>query len=290
MRRTRILLRWLLAALSLTLLAGCARQEIYGQLTERQANEMVAVLRNAGLPAHKEKRDKQFFALTTSNGEFARAVELLHAAGYPRDEHQSLGEVFKKEGFVSTPLEERARFMHALSQELSATIGKIDGVLVARVHLAVPEKDPLSDKPKNAAASVFIKHRAGMDLTNEVGRIKALVVNGMEGLPYEAVTVVTFPAERWPAAAPAAALQAAPAPLRGLDTPLLASAGLGGTALLLGGGWWVWQRRRPLRPSRSDAPRPNERSATSTAVAGVAGLTSPTSPKASRPAAGATAS
>jgi type III secretion protein J len=230
--------------LAAALAAGCAQQELYGQLSERQVNEMVAVLRNAGIDADKKKRDNNQFALVVSSGQFSRAVELLHAAGQPRERHDSLGEVFKKEGFVSTPLEERARFMHALSQELSQTIGSIDGVVVARVHLAVPEKDALSDKPKHAAASVFIKHRAGIDLAPQVGRVKALVVNAVEGLPYDAVTVVTFPAEPWPAAtAPAPAtpvVQAGGA----FDAPLLVSASLGGAALLGGALWWAWQRRR----------------------------------------------
>jgi len=238
--RTRIAL----AALALAA-AACSQQEVYGQLSERQVNEMVAVLRGAGLSADKARRDNNHFSLTTSSSDFPRAVELLHGAGYPRDRFDSLGEVFKKEGFVSTPLEERARFMHALSQELSSTIANIDGVIIARVHLAVPEKDALADKPRTAAASVFIKHRAGADLAPHLGRIKALVVNSIEGLPYEAVTVVTFPAEAWPAAGVQTPTAAA-SPLRGLDVPLVALAALGGTALLLGGLWWAWQRRRHM--------------------------------------------
>lgn len=237
--------RFALVSLALSA-AACSQQEVYGQLSERQVNEMVAVLRSAGLSADKKRRDNNQFSLTTSSGDFSRAVELLHGAGYPRDRFDSLGEVFKKEGFVSTPLEERARFMHALSQELSSTIANIDGVVIARVHLAVPEKDPLADKPKSAAASVFIKHRAGVDLAPHLGRIKALVVNSIEGLPYEAVTVVTFPAEAWPAPQAAAGAQAAASPLRGLDAPLLASASLGGSALVLGVLWWAWQRRRHM--------------------------------------------
>jgi type III secretion protein J len=232
--------------------AGCAQEELYGQLSERQANEMVAVLRSAGLSAEKAKRENNQFALTTSASDFSRAVELLHGAGYPRDQFDSLGQVFKKEGFVSTPLEERARFMHALSQELSNTIANVDGVVVARVHLAVPERDPLADKPRTAAASVFIKHRAGVDLTPHLGRIKALVVNSVEGLLYEAVTVVTIPAEAWPAAP--GAKPAAPAPtLAGLDTSLMVLASLGGAALIGGGAWSLWQRRRRV----ADAPRPH---------------------------------
>jgi type III secretion protein J len=107
--------------------------------------------------------------------------------------------VFKKEGFVSSPLEERARLMHALSQEIANTISSIDGVVMARVHLSVPEKDPLSDKVPPAAASVFIKHRANVNLQGQTGHIKALVVNSIQGLSYDNITVAFFQAEASPA-------------------------------------------------------------------------------------------
>jgi type III secretion protein J len=243
-------------------LAGCSRQELYGQLGQRQVNEMVAVLRDAGIAAEKTPQENGQFALGVANADFSRAIGLLHAAGYPRGDFDTLGQVFKKEGFVSSPLEERARLIHALSQEMSNTLNNIDGVVVARVHLAVPEKDPLADKPKPAAASVFIKQRAGADLAPRVGQIKALVVNAVEGLPYDNVTVVLFPAEPWPAAQSRTA--AAPAALDGLDTPLLVGASLGGSALIAGAALGWWQRRRAggrglsVRGARADvAPVPH---------------------------------
>jgi type III secretion protein J len=233
----------LFALAALLVLAGCSQQEIYGRLSERQANEMVAVLRHAGLAADKHAVENNQFALVTSQGDFARAVEQLHASGYPRSDYDTLGQVFKKEGFVSSPLEERARLLHALSQEMANTLHNIDGVLVARVHLAVPEKDPLGERGKPAAASVFIKHRAGVDLSPRLGQIKALVVNAIEGLPYDNVSVVLFPAEPLPAGAP----RAAPDALGGLDGPLLGVASLGAAGLIAGAGLWGWQRRRPVR-------------------------------------------
>ena len=106
------------------------RQARYGrQLSERQANEMVAVLRIAGVKADKvAARDGKTFTVTTNPGDFSRAVEVLYDSGLSRDNFDTLGQVFKKEGFVSSPLEERARFTHALSQEISHTISSIDSV------------------------------------------------------------------------------------------------------------------------------------------------------------------
>jgi type III secretion protein J len=38
------------------LLCGCGEQELYTQLSERQANEMVALLRGAGVDARARRR------------------------------------------------------------------------------------------------------------------------------------------------------------------------------------------------------------------------------------------
>ena len=231
-------------------LSACSQQDLYGQLSERQANEMVAVLRNAGLHADKAtSRDGKAFVVSTRASDFSRAVEVLQAGGFPKDSFDTIGQVFKKEGFVSSALEERARFTHALSQELSNTLSNIDGVVQARVHVSVPEKNPLSDKPQHSTASVFIKHRPGVDLSQQTGKIKALVVNAMEGLPYDNVTVALFPAEPIPAAAPQSLASAL---WSQYGSVLLFVSGLG---LLMAGGVVVaawWQRRGAVSSSSSE--------------------------------------
>jgi type III secretion protein J len=229
---------------ALLTLSACGGDELYSRLSEREANEMVAVLINAGLPASKHVFDKETFSITISSRHFAQAVQLLQTNGYPRERFDNLGGVFKKEGFVSSPLEERARLVYALSQEIANTLSGIDGVVMARVHLAVPEKDPLSDKAKPSSASVFIKHRRGIDLSDSVSQIKALVVNGVESLPYENVTVALFPAESWPAPREQAARITPSITTQIIERPELLAGFVGGTALLGGGGVWWWRRRK----------------------------------------------
>lgn len=185
----------LLAALSL---AGCGKQEVYGKLTETSANEMIAVLHQAGIEASKVAGEKEMWGVAVAQSDFARAVETLRAHGLPHENFDSLGSVFKKEGFTSTPLEERARLIYGLSQELSRTISDIDGVVQARVHLTMPEADPLSREAKPSAASVFVKYRTGFDLRSQTGAIKALVTNAIDGLTYDRVSVVMVPAQTLP--------------------------------------------------------------------------------------------
>jgi type III secretion protein J len=242
--------------LLLALLVGCSSQELYGQLSERQANEMVAVLRSAGIDAEKQSHEGKFSVLTAKS-DFPQAVRTLNAQGYPRESYDSMGKVFKREGFVSSPLEERARLMHAMSQEISNTIANIDGVVTARVHLVVPERNPLLDKAQPAAAAVFIKHRPERDLTSQITQIKALVVNSIEGLSYDNVTVALFPAEGMPAetrkAAPAAQQPEAQAQQASLAAPLM-MAGSGAGGLALAGGVVLWWRRRSAPRASTPAP------------------------------------
>jgi type III secretion protein J len=193
------MLALIVACLALTACGG--QESLYAELDEQQANEMLAVLVRAGLDASKVRAEKGW-SLEVDRKDLPQAMQVLKTEGYPRDHYDSLGDVFRKEGFVSTPLEERARLLYALSQELSRTVSAIDGVVVARVHLAIPERRPLSDEKQLSSASVFIKYKPGSQVVNKAASIKALVVNSVEGLPYENVTVTFFASETPQAAAP----------------------------------------------------------------------------------------
>jgi len=197
----------IIAALAACLtLAACAEAELYTGLSERDANDMVAVLKSSGLGAEKSTKDGKTWTLVAPKSEFSQAVALLEARGLPKERFENLGEIFKKDGFISSPLEEHARLIYGLSQELSTTISAMDGVIVARVHIALPDPDPLAESQKPSSASVFIKYDPQVDISTQVGPIKSLVVNSVEGLSYDRVSVVLTPAH------PLAAVASAPVP------------------------------------------------------------------------------
>ena len=101
---------------------------------------MLAALINAGMDAQKIAGKEGMVGLSVPASQVGRALDLLRAQGLPRERFAGMGEVFKKEGLISSPLEERARYLYALSQELGATLTKIDGVITARVHVVLPER------------------------------------------------------------------------------------------------------------------------------------------------------
>lgn len=188
---------WLGAVLlSCLILTGCNNVELYSNLNERQANEIVATLQRSGILAKRSIGKGNLFAVTVNGAHFANAVRILNDNGLPKEGFSSLGEVFKKDGLISTPVQERAQMIFALSQELSRTVSDIDGVVSARVHLVLPENDPLRQQLTPSSASVFIRHQANAPVTNLVPQVKMLVANGVAGLAYDKVSVVLVPVER----------------------------------------------------------------------------------------------
>lgn len=183
-----------LALLACLALAGC-KVELYGGLDEVQANEMVALLREAGLSAERRQEKDKAVTVMVEDRHFADAVSILKANGYPRQIYATLGSVFSGGGLVSSPLEERAKMMYALSEELGRTISSIDGVLTARVHIVLAESDALNQQSKPSAASVFIRYAAYVAVGEYLPQIKLLVANAVAGVSYDKVSVVLMPVE-----------------------------------------------------------------------------------------------
>ena len=181
-----------MAALALGL-AGCdEKTTLYSGLEESQANAVMAALIGAGIGADKAPGDEGTWVVTIGKSNFAAAANLCESKGLPRRRFNGVGEVFKKTGMVSSPSEERIRFMDAIAQDLSQTISMIDGVADARVHVVLPENDPFAKNSLPSSAAVAIRSRWDADLTDAVPQVKSLVKNAIEGLAYEKITVTIF--------------------------------------------------------------------------------------------------
>lgn len=226
--------------LLLVQLAGC-KTELFTAMNEADCNEALAVLMAAGVQAEKISPDNgKTWSMRVPDDSIVRSLELLRARGLPRSHFSSLGELFKKDGLISTPAEERVRFVHGMTQELSDTLSRMDGVVVARVHIVLPHNDPLAADTKPASASVFIKYRPDFAIAGLASPIKNLVAHSVEGLHYEEVSVTFVAAE----AAGPGALPPGPS---GLSLPAVLALCLAGVLCigfaLLTGGAWVWPER-----------------------------------------------
>ncbi|MDB5839905.1 MAG: EscJ/YscJ/HrcJ family type secretion inner rane ring protein [Herminiimonas sp.] len=183
--------RRIMLLLLICLTAACASSvELLTDIPEAEANEVLSALLDAGVRAKKLPGKEGMVSLTVEQGQVARAITTLRAEGLPRERYAKMGDVFRKEGLISSPLEERARYLWALSQELSATIAFIDGVVKARVHVVLPERSSGSDPALPSSAAVFIKYRQGYNIDDSIPQIKRLVANSIPGLVSEKVSVV----------------------------------------------------------------------------------------------------
>lgn len=181
----------LAALLSLLLLAGC-KTEIYQGLSENQANTMLSLLLRHGIPAEKLSA-KNGYSIAVQEGRIVQALEILKENSLPREDFQSLGKVFSAEGMISSATEEQARLAYAISQELSDTFSRIDGVLTSRVHVVLSQTDLSTGNITPPSAAVFLRHTPESQVTRLIPHIRELTANAVPGLLQDKVSVMLVP-------------------------------------------------------------------------------------------------
>lgn len=123
--------------------------------------------------------------------EVGRARMLLAEAGIPNG--GSLGyEIFDKQaGFGTTNFVQNINQVRALEGELARTIGSMDSVRSARVHLVLPQRELFSREAKESRASVFIGVRPGQSLERQqILAIQSLVASAVPDLKSDSVAVI----------------------------------------------------------------------------------------------------
>jgi len=176
-------------------LSAC-QMELYSNLSENDVNNMLSIMLSNGVDSEKviDKKTNSY-KLMIDKSKIPEAISLLKEHGFPREKVTGVKDLFKKEGLVSSPMEERVRYIYALSQSVQETLSQIDGVLTARVHIVMPENNPFVDSNKPSSASVFIKYHPSSNIKNIKSKIKLIVEKSIEGLTYEKVSVVMLPAQ-----------------------------------------------------------------------------------------------
>lgn len=172
-------------------LAAC-QTAIVDNLGEAQANDVVLALDERGIASQKSRAEgSDAFRVLVGNDDVSLALRTLREEELPAHDEAGLASVFEEPGLVPTATEERARLMAALSGDVARSIESIDGVVRARVHIALP--DPrnvvLDAEPPRPRASVLIKHRDAR-APYDIASIRALVAGAVEGLRPDDITVV----------------------------------------------------------------------------------------------------
>ena len=231
---------WLTRSTLLGMLAlGSCSDPIVHDLDEAEANLIVGVLQQRGIPAEKLRStegNRPSYTVRVSRAQTASAWEVLRQENLPRSKPPGVSELFGKPGLVPTATQERTLMHHALAGELSRTLQALPAVLEARVHLVLPARDPLA--PPDAAASsprasVLLRLSPAADAVDRQ-EVQRLVAGSVDGLRPEAVSVVVTRAVAAPAAVPAGLTRLGPfwvgssshAALRGVLAVVVFASGL----------------------------------------------------------------
>jgi flagellar M-ring protein FliF len=114
----------------------------------------------------------------------------MAAAGLPKSGRIGF-ELFDKTNFGATEFVEHVNYNRALEGELERSIGSLNAVEVARVHLTAAKDSVFVESREQAKASVVVKLKPGaLLLPQNVSAIQQLVGSAVEGLNPEDVAVV----------------------------------------------------------------------------------------------------
>lgn len=228
-------------------------------LSEPDANRVILALSDAKIGATK-RPDTQLegrFLVEVPTSDVASALQTMHQRGLPSPESAGILASLGETGLVASKTSEHARLVVGTAGELEQSLRAVDGVLSVRVHLAVPETDPLlpEETPKSATASVLVRHR-GATPPIAATEVQRLVAGAVAGLQHERVAVVMQPvigAEMDPAQS---VVQLGPLSVSQSSVPTLKAmlAALGLMNILVVGFLLVmWQRAKTDRTAHSEA-------------------------------------
>lgn len=180
-----------------SLAAGClalsaCNSTLRSDLSEFEANQLVVALDSAAIAAQKVPQSGAHdrYRVEVPSAASARALALIDAQHLPKRAAPGLDELYADSGMWTTPDQERARHAAAVAGELSRSIERLQGVIDARVHLALPgPPNALDALPPLPKAAVLIRRlRAAPPVDDAI--VRALVAGAVDGLSAERVTVV----------------------------------------------------------------------------------------------------
>jgi len=202
---TAMLRSGLLLLAPLVWVLGCA-VPVAADLDEPQANQVVLALSHGGIAAEKQtdSRSDDRWQVEVARGDAPGALAVLAEQGLPSPPAPGVLDALGPSSLVPSRTREHARVVAGTAAEIEQTLRRVDGVVTAHVHLAVPLADAWAT-PSDATsptAAVLLRYRGSSSPLDEP-QIRRLVAGAVTDLDPERVAVVSSPVvETAPAAAP----------------------------------------------------------------------------------------
>lgn len=173
---------FLLAAICLTV---ACKEQLYTGLTEKEANQMQALLLSNDVNVSKEMDKSGNMTLSVEKEDFVRAITILNNNGFPKKKFADIEVIFPPSQLVASPSQENAKINYLKEQDIERLLSKIPGVIDCSVSLNVNNNE---SQPSSAA--VLVISSPEVNLAPSVIQIKNLVKNSVDDLKLENISVV----------------------------------------------------------------------------------------------------
>lgn len=184
----------LISAIGMIFLVGLWMNEpamgvLYRGLDEKDAAAIVTALDEMVIPYQLSANGStiEVSAAQVASTRLNLAAKNLpqSGTGYELFDNGALG------GIGMTDFMQRMNHQRALEGEIARTIASIDGVEMARVHIAIPEETLFAEQQNAPTASVILKLGAGVRLSpTQVQAIRFLLASSVEGMEASNISVV----------------------------------------------------------------------------------------------------
>jgi flagellar M-ring protein FliF len=161
---------------------------LYSGLGDRDLGEITAQLDSAKVPYKLDSGNGSL--LVPADRKYQVRMQLA-SSGLPHGTGLGVEEMSGRTSFGQTPFMENALYVRAVENELARTIGAMQPVEMARVHLALPPQSAFVRQKREPSASVMLKLFAGRRLDDaQVQAVVHLVASSVPDLTPSHVTVV----------------------------------------------------------------------------------------------------
>ncbi|WKX28059.1 type III secretion system inner membrane ring lipoprotein SctJ [Tatumella ptyseos] len=189
------LCRYFPIVIMILLLSGCDNETILFNLTQGQANQVLAILQQHNIAASKTGTLKAGYTVNVSRTESTAALSIVNQYQLPWSAEVQIAQAFPESALVSSPHAEQARVLSLQEQRIEQSLRLISQVVNARVHVSYPSFSQDFNKkttPGHVGVMLMIKGEVNEGLF--ITQIKTLIKNSFNDIRYENISVVLFPA------------------------------------------------------------------------------------------------
>lgn len=161
---------------------------LYEDLSSSDSRAMVTKLDANEIPYEITQDGSR---ISVPSDDVGRARMLLAQEGLPNGGNMGYEIFDKQNGFGTTNFVQNINQVRAIEGELARTIGSLDQIRNARVHLVLPQRELFSRESRTASGSVFLSLRPGAQLSPEqILAIQSLVASAVPQMKAETVAVI----------------------------------------------------------------------------------------------------